>query len=63
MFVGCAGTSDAFVQAPFTGTLVAPNAVIKLENPTSAQHVGSFFGHGIDVASGQHTVLHVPFAD
>lgn len=59
--VGYLGTSDAFVQAPFTGTLVAPNATIRLERPTSGQHRGSFFGEGVEVAAGQHTVLHVPF--
>ncbi len=61
VLVGYLGTSDAFLQAPFLGTMVAPNATIKLERPTSGQHAGSFFGKGIEVASGQHTVLHVPF--
>ncbi len=61
VLVGYLGTSDAFLQAPFVGTIVAPNATIKLERPTSAQHKGSFFGKAVEVAAGQHTVLHIPF--
>jgi hypothetical protein len=62
VIVGYSGTSDAFLQAPFTGTMVAPRATIKLERPTSGQHRGSFYGKGVEVASGPlHTVLHEPF--
>ena len=61
LVVGYSGTSDAFLQAPFVGTIVAPSATIKLERPTSAQHVGSFYGKGVEVAAGLHTVLHGPF--
>jgi hypothetical protein len=58
---GFLGTGDVFVQGPFVGTIVAPNAVVKLERPTSGQHKGAFFGRGIEVAAGLHTVLHIPF--
>lgn len=61
VLVAYSGSSDAFLQAPFVGTMVAPNATIKLERPTSAQHRGSFFGRAVEVAAGLHTVLHLPF--
>jgi len=61
LFVGYLGSSDAYVQGPFVGTLVAPGAEIALHRPSSNQpHKGGFFGKRIQVFSDA-TVLHAPF--
>jgi len=61
LLVGYLGTADAYVQGPFLGTLLAPNAEIALHRPTNdAAHQGAFFGLRVQVFSNA-TVLHVPF--
>jgi hypothetical protein len=50
IFIGYGGTADAVIDAPFIGTLVAPNAKISLIS-TSAGHKGSFFGKSVDAAN------------
>jgi len=55
------GAGTAFVQGPFSGTLVAPSAVIHLARPSSGQHQGSFFGQALEVEAGPQAVRHIPF--
>lgn len=63
------GTKDVFVQGSWEGTIVAPNARVKLERPanpgvpgTPPSHRGAFFAKRIEVAAGQHTVRHTAYA-
>ncbi|MEO8900944.1 MAG: hypothetical protein ABI488_04780, partial [Polyangiaceae bacterium] len=58
---GYYGTSDAVIDAPFLGTLVAPNAKISLI-ATSAGHKGSFFGKSVDAANPWTRYDHQAFA-
>lgn len=51
VLVGYLGESAAFLQAPFVGTIAAPNATVELHRPTSGQHRGAFFGKKIQVFS------------
>jgi hypothetical protein len=60
VLVGYFGTSLAFLQAPFVGTMVAPNAKIELQRPTSGMHEGSFFAKDIQVFSDSH-IRFLPF--
>jgi hypothetical protein len=60
VFVGYLGSSVAFLQAPFVGTMVAPHAEIELHRPTALKHQGSWFAKDIEVFSDSH-ILHVPF--
>lgn len=48
VFVGMLGTSDVTLQAPFTGTIVAPNSTLTLATVTGG-HTGSFFARSIEV--------------
>ena len=60
-FLGYLGTEDANINAPFTGTLVVPNAKVSLISSTSPGHVGSFFAKSLEIH--QDSVLtHQPFA-
>ncbi len=56
LLVGLRGETSAFLQAPFVGTMVAPNGTIDLHRPTSDQHRGAFFGRVIHVFSDCHIV-------
>lgn len=60
LLVGHLGTTPAFLQAPFVGTIVAPNGKVELQRPTSGVHRGSFFAKELQVFSDSH-ILHVPF--
>jgi hypothetical protein len=60
VFWGYFGTSDALVEAPFLGTLVAPSAKISLATVGEPGHRGAFFGKDIDLAADTTVVLH-PF--
>lgn len=51
LLVGYFGTPAAFLQAPFVGTMVAPNALVQIERPDSGQHKGTFFGAQIEAFS------------
>jgi hypothetical protein len=51
ILVGYFGTTDAFLQAPFVGTIIAPNATVAMHRPESGQHRGTFFGKTIEVFS------------
>ena len=60
VLVGYLGTSTAFFQAPFVGTLVAPNATVELQRPDTGQHRGAFFGKNIRAFSDA-SIGHLPF--
>ena len=55
------GATLISVDAPFAGTLIAPNATIKLESLNGATHYGAFFGRNVEVHQGGN-VQHTPFA-
>ncbi|HEY3499403.1 MAG TPA: C-type lectin domain-containing protein, partial [Polyangiaceae bacterium] len=60
VLVGYLGTQVAFLQAPFLGTMVAPNGEIELHRPTSSKHQGAWFAKQLEVFSDSH-ILHTPF--
>ena len=53
------GTSTATVEAPFTGTVIAPNASLSLASSGSTLHRGAFFAANINVGAGA-TIEFVP---
>lgn len=57
---GYLGTADAVIDAPFVGTVVAPNANVNLIS-TSAGYTGSFFALSINTAQPQSPFTHQPF--
>lgn len=57
---GYAGTAAPDLAGPFRGTLVVPNASLRLP-ATPRPHVGSFFARDIDLAPGA-MVEHAPLA-
>lgn len=52
--LGYLGTSELFVEMPFSGTVVAPSAKLTLRSVPSG-HTGSFFGRTIEV--GPNTTI------
>ncbi len=58
LFVGYVGSLTLFINKPFTGTLVAPNAKIDLQ-PVSGPHFGAF--HAKDIEVDPNTIIHRPF--
>lgn len=60
LLLGWLGTNAAPLQAPFVGTIVAPNGRVELRRPTSGQHEGSFFAREVEVFSDSQ-VLPLPF--
>jgi hypothetical protein len=61
VLVGYRGTGTAYVEAPFVGTIVAPNGGIELRRPNVAGlHRGSFFGKRVQVFSDSK-VQFLPF--
>jgi hypothetical protein len=60
LLVGYFGTAMAIVEAPFLGTLVAPNAKISLATVGAPGHRGAFFGKDIELAPDT-TVWLYPF--
>lgn len=61
LLIGYLGASPAFIEAPFTGTLVAPNAQIQLRRPNdNSSHRGAFFGKSIEIQSDA-LIVHLPF--
>jgi hypothetical protein len=60
LLLAATGTTSISLEAPFRGTLVAPNAFVALASLTGAEHIGSFFGKSIEVHQGT-VVRHVPF--
>jgi len=49
LLIGYFGTSAASIEAPFTGTLIAPNALLRLANVPGSAHRGVFFGKQVEV--------------
>jgi hypothetical protein len=47
--VGVVGSGTVFLETPFTGTIVAPNATIRFAPLNPGVYSGSFFGRGIDL--------------
>ncbi|HVY29587.1 MAG TPA: lectin-like protein [Polyangiaceae bacterium] len=60
ILVGYLGTTTAYVEAAFVGTLVAPNATLELRRPGSGQHKGTFFGKKIEAFSDS-AIAFLPF--
>jgi RHS repeat-associated protein len=60
-FVGYAGQKTAIIDAPFSGTVVAPNAVILLSPLNGEKHEGSYFGRWIN-AEARTEVVFTPFS-
>jgi hypothetical protein len=59
VLVAVFGTETVFLEAPFIGTVVAPNAGITLAT-VSAGHIGSFFAKDIELRA-QTNVTHESF--
>jgi len=49
LLIGYFGTLPASIEAPFTGTLITPNALLRLANVPGASHRGVFFGKQVEV--------------
>ena len=61
LMIGYFGDATCFVEAPFRGTLIAPNARIELASISPLGHAGVFFGRDIEVRP--HTsVTYMPLA-
>jgi hypothetical protein len=54
------GSTLVSLDAPFAGTLIAPNATIKAESLNGATHYGAFFGRDVELHQGGK-LQHVPF--
>ncbi len=59
-FVGFAGTNPVDLDGPFAGTVVAPNATIRLAPLNGGSHEGSFFAKSI-WAEANTPIVRVPF--
>lgn len=57
VFFAYMGSSTAPIEAPFVGTLVAPNAKIVL---SSREHVGAFFARTVEVQPGATLIYQAP---
>jgi hypothetical protein len=55
VLMGYFGSADAIIEAPFTGTLIAPNSRIYLATVDGDGHTGAFFGKSVDVQA--HTLV------
>ncbi|MES1188545.1 MAG: collagen-binding domain-containing protein [Myxococcales bacterium] len=56
-----AGISTVNLEAPFTGSVLAPKAAVRLAPVTGPGFRGSFFGKGVSVEAGTKVTL-LPFA-
>lgn len=57
---GFMGVEDTVIDAPFIGTIVAPNSKVNLIS-TSAGHTGAFFARAIDTAQPRMSIVHQMF--
>lgn len=57
---GVVGSEGVTVEAPFRGTVVAPNAAVTLATVGAPGHVGAFYGRSLEVHQ-DNTVQHRPF--
>ena len=62
LLLGYFGTTAASIEAPFTGTLIAPNGLLRLANVGSARHRGVFFGKQVEVQAGVNVDFVAPAA-
>jgi hypothetical protein len=60
-FLGCFGTSLIPIEAPYTGTLVAPDAPVKLGTVGAPGHTGAFFVKDLTV-DPDNTIVHFSFS-
>jgi len=60
-FLGCFGTSLIPIEAPYTGTLVAPDAPVKLGTVGAPGHTGAFYVKDLTV-DPDNTIVHFPFS-
>jgi hypothetical protein len=49
-FVGFFGTESVYMVAPFTGTVVAPHALVYLTGIQAPGYLGALFSHDVDVS-------------
>lgn len=59
--MGFAGQNTVYLETPFRGTVVAPNATVNLRSVDPEVHRGEFFGKSIKTEGGAR-VVHVPAA-
>lgn len=55
------GTGQLAIEAPFTGSIIAPGATLQLASSGSTLHRGAFFAANVNVAAGA-IVEHVPLS-
>jgi DNA-binding protein YbaB len=60
-FLGCFGTTLVVIEAPYTGTLVAPDAPVKLGTVAAPGHTGAFFVKDLTV-DPDNTIVFFPFS-
>lgn len=49
LLVGVVGAGTVFLETPFTGTIVAPNATIRFAPVAGTGYTGSFFARSVDI--------------
>jgi hypothetical protein len=54
------GTGQMQLNAPFSGTAVAPNGTLDLSPGNGAKYRGSFFAKDIEVADANTVIVHLP---
>jgi hypothetical protein len=59
LFLVYTGSNSLAIEAPYTGTIVAPNASLQLASSGATLHRGAFFAANINVAAGA-IVEHLP---
>jgi len=59
LMLAYAGSTNAFVAAPFRGVLIAPNATVTLADIGTQSHLGAFFSKSLDVQAPVR-IQHVP---
>jgi|GEM_PF-3292442 len=60
-FLSYFGTAATSIEAPFNGTIVAPNAILRLAPVGSPGHRGSFYAKAIDAAEARANIIFDPF--
>ncbi len=61
LFIGYLGTNTADIDSPFQGTVVAPNALLRLSPVDGSGHEGSFFGRRVE-NDARNPLMFTPFA-
>ena len=62
LMIGYFGTLAASIEAPFSGTLITPNALLRLANVPNASHRGVFFGKQVEVQASAKVEYVAPSA-